>query len=395
MSIQTDKPWEWPARFVQTSIRRARNLIRCVQEAIGMQQQTSAAPARPHVFTITYWGVTGTLTTPLRASQVTNKLVAAIQWLIERDRLADLRPGPALEANIRRRIEEELPFHVRSSYGGNTTCIEVQTPDSLLILDCGSGFRELGVSLAARWKNKPAGPERTAHVLVTHSHIDHICATPYFLPYYDPANHFTIYGSPETLHNLGVLFDPQSEMSRRYFPPTYEQMKALKDFRPIPPGSAFDIGSTRICTHALTHPGGCLAYRLENAGHVFVFATDHEQVEVPDRGLTEFAHGADLFYTEGQYTRGEYEGRDQIGCSPALPRQGWGHSSLEACVCTAVAAGVRELHVGHRDPARSDEDIAHLEDFLCRRLPEELRRAGRAEDSCRARIVHEGLVVRC
>jgi phosphoribosyl 1,2-cyclic phosphodiesterase len=359
-----------------------------------MHEQTSAPEQGQSAFTITYWGVTGTLTTPLRAKEVTGKLIAALQRLIERDRLGDLRPGPDLEANIRRRIEEELPFHLRSSYGGNTTCVEVQTPDALLILDCGSGFRELGIALAARWQSKPAGAERTAHVLVTHPHIDHIYATPYFLPYFDPNNHFTIYGSPDTLHSIGVLFDPQSEMSRRYFPPTYEQMMALKDFRSIPPGSTFAIGATHIRTYALTHPGGCLAYRLENAGRVYVFATDHEQVQVPDRGLAEFARGADFLYTEGQYTRGEYEGRDKIGSSPALPRQGWGHSSIEACVSTAVAAGVRELHLGHRDPARSDADIAHLQVFLQQCLREELRRAGRAEDSCRARIVHEGLTVR-
>ncbi|MGH7169451.1 MAG: MBL fold metallo-hydrolase [Gemmataceae bacterium] len=348
-----------------------------------------------NVFTITYWGVTGTLTAPLRPAEVTEKLVAALQRLIEHDRLADLRPGPDLQANLRRRIEEELPFHLRSTYGGNTTCLEVQTPDALLILDCGSGFRELGVSLAARWQSKSSGPERTAHVLVSHSHIDHIYATPYFVPYYDPNNRFIIHGSPDTIHNLGMLFDPQSEMSRRYFPPTYDQMKALEDFRPIQPGEAFQIASTHIRTRALTHPGGCLAYRLENAGRVFVFATDHEQVEVPDRGLIEFARGADLLYTEGQYTHGEYEGRDKVGDSPPMSRLGWGHSTIEACVSTAVAAEVRELHVGHRDPARNDEDIARLEVFLRARLREELRSAGRAEESCRARIVHEGLIVHC
>ncbi|MHB1424652.1 MAG: MBL fold metallo-hydrolase [Gemmataceae bacterium] len=347
------------------------------------------------VFQITYWGVTGTLTAPLRPAEVTDKLIGALQYLIERDRLADLRPGPDLPANLRRRLEEELPFHLRSSYGGNTTCIEVRTPDALLILDCGSGFRELGVALAARWQSKPSGPERTAHVLVTHPHIDHIYATPYFLPYYDPANCFTIYGPPETLYYLGVLFNPQSEMSRRFFPPTYEQMKALEDFRPVLPGSAFQIGSTLIYTHSLTHPGGCMAYRLENAGRVFVFATDHEHLLMPDAGLVEFARGADILYTEGQYTRGEYEGRDQLEGTPALPRRGWGHSTIESCVGTAVAAEVGELHLGHRDPARSDESIARLEDYLCQQLREELRRVGRAEDSCRARIVHEGLIVNC
>lgn len=360
-----------------------------------MHASTSVAPPGESVFTITYWGVTGTLTTPLRPVEVTDKMVRALRWLIEHNRLADLKPGPDLETDICRLLENELPFHLWSGYGGNTTCIEVQTPDALMILDCGSGFRELGSSLAERWQSKPAGPQRTAHVLVSHPHIDHIYGTPYFPPYFDPNNHFTIYGSPDTLHNLGVLFNPQSEMSRRYFPPTFDQMKALEEFRPIPPGSTFEIGSTQIRTYALRHPGGCLAYRLENAGRVFVFATDHEQIETPDRGLAELARGADVLYTEGQYTRAEYEGRDKVGLSPAMPRQGWGHSTIEACVCTAVAAGVRELHVGHRDPARSDEDLARLEDFLRQCLREELNRVGRAEDSCRARMVHEGLIVHC
>ncbi len=347
------------------------------------------------IFSIVYWGVTGTLTAPLRPTEVTERLVAAVKQLIERGRLADLLPGPELEANIRRRIEDELPFHLRSGYGGNTTCVEVKTPDALLILDCGSGLRELGVSLAERWRDKPPGPQRSAHVLVTHPHLDHICGTPYFSPYYDADNRFTLWGSPSLIHQLGVLFDPQSRMSRHYFPPTYEQMKAIEEFRPIEPGSSFSIGSTHIRTHALTHPGGCLAYRLENAGRAFVFATDHEQIESPDAGLAAFARGADVLYTEGQYTRAEYEGREQIGTSSAMPRQGWGHSTIEACAATAVAAGVRELHVGHRDPARNDEGIARLEAYLRERLREELRRSGCPEDACRARIVHEGLAVSC
>ncbi len=150
------------------------------------------------VFTITYWGVTGTLTAPLRPPEVTDKLVGAIKHLVEQGRWADLRPGPDLEAIIRHRVEDEVPFKLRSSYGGNTTCVEVQTPDALLILDCGSGFRELGLALEARWRADlpPADGRvaRTAHVLVTHPHIDHIYGTPYFAPYYDPANRFTIWG---------------------------------------------------------------------------------------------------------------------------------------------------------------------------------------------------------
>jgi phosphoribosyl 1,2-cyclic phosphodiesterase len=347
------------------------------------------------VFAITYWGVTGTLTAPLRPDEITEKIVVAVKQLLERGILNDLQLGPDLETNLRRRIEEELPFHVHGGYGGNTTCVAVQTPDALLILDCGSGFRELGVSLADRWRDKPPGDQRSAHVLITHPHLDHICGIPYFYPFYDSDNRFIVYGSHNVIHLLGVLFDPQSQLCRKFFPPTYEQMKALAGFRSLEPDSGIQIGSTLIRTHALTHPGGCLAYRFENAGRAFVFATDHEQIESPDPGLVAFARGADLLYTEGQYTRAEYEGCEKIGKSPAMPRQGWGHSTIEACVATAVAAEVRELHVGHRDPARNDENIARLDEYLRQRMREELLRRGRSEDSCRTRIVYEGMQTSC
>src|SRR5438874_2506154 len=104
------------------------------------------------VFTVTYYGTTGTMSAPLRPPEVTDKVVAAVARLIEQGSLNGLRPGPNLHAEVRRIVHAALPFHLRSCYGGNTTCVEVQTPDALIILDCGSGFRELGVAIAARWR---------------------------------------------------------------------------------------------------------------------------------------------------------------------------------------------------------------------------------------------------
>jgi phosphoribosyl 1,2-cyclic phosphodiesterase len=345
------------------------------------------------VFTITYWGATGTLTAPLRPAEMTDKLVRAIQYLAERGRLAELRPGPGLADAVRRLVEEELPFPLRTTYGGNTTCVEVQCPDALIILDCGSGLRELGIALGVRWNEPDYRGLRAAHVLITHPHMDHTYGTPYFGPYFDPRNEFTVWGTPAVLNSLAAVLSPDSPLSNTYFPPTFDLMKAIKSFRELGPGQDFAIGSTRIRTHALCHPGGCLAYRLENAGRVFVFATDHEQPEVPDRDLAAFARGADLLYTEGQYLQGEYDGREALPGGAALSRHGWGHSPVEACVATAVAAGVKELHIGHREPRRTDEEMAAIEAFAQDLLRQELRRAGRGADECRVRIPHEGLTL--
>src|SRR5262249_29214613 len=154
--------------------------------------------------------------------------------------------------------------------------IEVQTPDALLILDSGSGMRELGIVLHHRWNAPDYQGSRAAHVLISHPHMDHTFATPYVGPYFDPRNHFSLWGSRSVLDSLAAVLSPESPLSHTYFPPSYDLMKALKDFHELRPGDDFTIGSTRIRTHALHHPGGCLAFRLDNAGRSFVFATDHE-----------------------------------------------------------------------------------------------------------------------
>src|SRR3989442_15554700 len=73
-------------------------------------------------------------------------------------------------------------------YGGNTTCIEVRDKESnLLIIDSGSGIAELGNAFS------PTEPLQ-AHLLITHTHLDHIQGFPFFLPAFVPGPHLTIVG---------------------------------------------------------------------------------------------------------------------------------------------------------------------------------------------------------
>jgi phosphoribosyl 1,2-cyclic phosphodiesterase len=342
-------------------------------------------------FTITYWGVTGTFAAPLKPSEVTAKLVATLQHLAEHQHLQELAALAHDAKRLQRFLEQTVPFHLRSSYGGNTTCVEVQTPDALIIVDCGSGFRELGMMLAQRWAS--GNSKREAHVLVTHPHMDHTFGTPYFDPYVDPRNHFTLYGSASVMTSLDAVLSPTSPLSSTYFPPTFELLKALRQCCTIEGGKTFAIGATAVKTLNLRHPGGCLGYRLECGGRSFVFCTDHEHVDGPDARVADFARGADLLYLDGQYLAAEYEGRTGIMGEAPQARRGWGHSSVESCIATAVAAGVRTLHVGHREPKRDDSDLARLEEYAKACLAKALREAGRDPQSCSACIPCEGLTL--
>ncbi len=343
-------------------------------------------------FLIRYWGVTGSFTRCFRPDEMTGKLAAAIERLLADGGLAELAANRPDHAAIRRFLEERVPLPLRSTYGGNTTCVEVETPDELIILDSGSGLHHLGAALARRWNAPDYSGPRRAHVLFTHAHMDHIAGAPFMDPFYDPRNHFTFWAPQTVLDSVNAVLGRDSQMSQVYFPVTYANMAGIKDFRAIAAEQTFRIGTTEVATtFPLTHPGGSMAYRLDRGGRRIVLATDHEHPEVPDLRLAEFCRDADLLYTDTQYMADEYEGRAGIGNSAAQPRRGWGHSTVEAAVATAAAAEVGRLHLGHHDPSRDDRALWQLEERARGLLRDALASAGKSPDACVVELAHEGL----
>ena len=74
---------------------------------------------------------------------------------------------------VRGSIPSPSPENVR--YGGNTTCVSIHDrQDKILILDAGTGIRELGKRIA--------GTDSEIFVLLSHRHWDHIQGFPFFIP---------------------------------------------------------------------------------------------------------------------------------------------------------------------------------------------------------------------
>src|SRR5690606_22449900 len=100
----------------------------------------------------------------------------------------------------------------RSIHGGNTTCLEIRTPESLMLVDAGSGLHAWARETQCRW-NAPdyAGPRR-GHVLITHAHLDHTCALAFADVFFDSRNDFVIWGTAQTIDQLrSVLASEQSD----------------------------------------------------------------------------------------------------------------------------------------------------------------------------------------
>src|SRR6059058_3272977 len=106
-------------------------------------------------------------------------------------------------------------------YGGNTPCVEVRTEnDRLIILDAGTGIRELGLSLMARAN----GSGIQANIFLTHAHWDHIQGIPFFAPIFQAGNRFTIWGSASLQRSIDLVI--RDQMSPVVFPVSFETLAA-------------------------------------------------------------------------------------------------------------------------------------------------------------------------
>ena len=251
-------------------------------------------------------------------------------------------------------------------YGGNTPCVEVVTDDgTLLIFDCGTGARNLGVGLAR------AGVVR-AHLFIGHTHSDHIQGLPFLVTGLTPGSHVTIYGPGGIDRSFSRAVTGHMEYA--YFPTPITQLPMQLHFQELGEGE-FAIGKVRIRTHYLNHTAPCLAFRVETGGTTFVYATDHEpnaamlwrstrgsRVFTPgamlhpsDSRHAEFLENAQLVIHDAQYLASEY------------PRKvGWGHSTVEYAVDVAIAARAQRLALFHYDPTRTDAAMDRVLDAATR-----------------------------
>src|SRR5205814_893995 len=157
-------------------------------------------------------------------------------------------------------------------YGGNTTCVEVRTDGEIIILDAGSGIRELGLALEQEFGGAPIN----LTLLLTHTHWDHIQGLPFFLPAYKAKNSIRVLGYEGARAGLATILAAQMEVP--FFPVSWRDLPGTIKIQELKK-MEFTIGKVRVRARFLNHPGVCAGYRLFTRDGSIAFLPDNEPFE--------------------------------------------------------------------------------------------------------------------
>ena len=303
---------------------------------------------------VRFWGTRGSLPVALKAEAVADKVARALV-------AADGRRFEGID-EARAFATAELGFATRATYGGASSCVEIEGGDgSFTVCDMGSGLREFGLSAMARAGRD--GRPKTFNIFLSHMHWDHIMGFPFFVPAFDPTAKIVIHGGHADIET--AIRRQQEQIS---FPVAFDWLRADISFRTLVPGETYDIAGYEVSLIKQYHSYDSYGFRFRNASGSVVYSTDSEHKADDMEGeaaFEDFFRDADLVIFDTMYSLGD----------AASMKEDWGHSSNVVAVDICQNAAVRRLAMFHHEPTYSDDDIARMHAET--RRYEELNRQGR------------------
>lgn len=292
---------------------------------------------------VRFWGTRGSLPVAATATIVQEKVAAALLAASGRS-FADLDEARAFARN-------DLDFALSGTFGGATTCVEIETGnpnagDPFIICDMGSGLRGFGLDAMRRCAG---GHARVYHFFMSHLHWDHIMGFPFFVPAFDPSAHIIIHSGHADAEI--ALRRQQEEIS---FPVAFDWLRAKIEFVTLTPGEVYQIGAVQVEVMEQHHSHSSFGYRFTDAeGKVTVFSTDSEhklEKMAGEADVEHFFRAADLVVCDTMYS---------LADSVSM-KEDWGHSSNIVAIDLCHGAKARRLALFHHEPVYSDADIARM-----------------------------------
>lgn len=248
-----------------------------------------------------------------------------------------------------------VPGKSTIKYGGNTSCLQITNNNDFLILDAGTGARELGNDLLQNSKCEEL------HLLITHTHWDHIQGLPFFQPIYNDKCKLHIYSESKLGASISKVFETQWDPN--YFPVTADIFKDKVKYQRISSDNKTMINGFEVETINSHHSEGTLSFKIRVNGKTIVYMTDNElfydaknqfptKEKIADLNsqLIEFSKNADILIHDSMYQFEDY-----------VEKIGWGHSNNYSSAIFATLANVKKMFLFHYDPDYNDNKIAAIE----------------------------------
>ena len=239
-------------------------------------------------------------------------------------------------------------------YGGNTCCLEVCNEATRVVIDAGSGIRQLGDLIAESEEDKPVT------LFIGHTHWDHMIGFPVFAPLYHSESTIDVWAPVGFERSSEELFT--NMLTYSYFPVRLDEVQSKVTFNELRDGTPYNIGSLTIECHFTNHPGATLSFKIRSPGKTIGYVTDNEVFmgyhghpkeltidsprTLPHKPLIDFLSDCDILIHEAQYFADEY-----------AKKEGWGHSSMANATALIKLTGVSEWIITHHDPKHTDRDL--------------------------------------
>ncbi len=317
---------------------------------------------------VRFWGTRGSLAAPLSAAGVREKVREALVCARGRD----LTEDAALDTFI----EETLRFTVSGTFGGNTSCVELDAGDSYVLCDLGTGVREFGNRFMA---HPDPRKKKEFNVFVSHVHWDHIMGFPFFVPAYIPGHTVRIHGCHDVLEEA---FRHQNGAPG--FPVPFDVLGADIEFVVLEAGKTYEVSGYTVRTIKQHHGGDSYGYRFERDGKAVVYSTDAEyKIEAPEimDAFVRFAEDADLVIFDAMYSLA-----DSVSV-----KEDWGHSSNVIGVELCQRARVKHYCMYHHEPIYDDTTLQRILDETIRY--EQISQEGAIEHAMAVSSAYDGMEI--
>ena len=223
-------------------------------------------------------------------------------------------------------------------FGGKTSCISIDCGETLIVMDAGSGLIDLGnYLLHSSYKD--------IHILLLHTHHDHILGIPFFQPLWQQHSKINFYCATAQDYG-GIEAVLRTTFSPPYFPLAWTDFKAERMYIDFKYEEQLTLTpEINVETIALNHPGGGSGFRINYNNKSIIYLCDTDKSDFKN-----FCHHADLLIYDATFTPEEY-----------LIHPEWGHSTWQEGVTLARSANVKQLAFFHHAPDHDDRFLKNQE----------------------------------